>query len=409
MDFARQFHGKKVVDVMGMEHEMEVMMAIHQGYTTESDPLDPLSGTIKDNPLYQEWLKGRETKKADAVTVDAMQSLSKEVRTSILVEELRKKMSKSGGKGSMESSGSTGKKKKNKKKKKGMGNDTFTPATTEQSKRDVRVGQKAPVFKIIPRQAQVDSKPTVNGSAPQEIISRDSTVDITTSESTLNPSSTPHLSIPPVQGASEECSKREGKKFVTLSKNKSTPLSPSSPAPASTTEGMSKKMHVNDGEGRDVSRDASKSVQSSHANKTGDKHKKKFQTSSTCNTKGQVNKDKQPNARYFDPGTSIPPAGSKGRKKGKDADKDNSPQWFIDIPMVKREEGVISIASFNLPSLRRHPSTRAAGGKVKDEHQEGVMRVSMKSESVHGNQDNASSESANIVDVTVAGKKQNVQ
>ena len=63
MDCAKQFHGKKVVDVMGMEHEMEVMMAIHQGYMTERDPLDPLSGTIKDNPLYQEWLKGRETKK----------------------------------------------------------------------------------------------------------------------------------------------------------------------------------------------------------------------------------------------------------------------------------------------------------------------------------------------------------
>ena len=406
MDCAKQFHGKKVVDVMGMEHEMEVMMAIHQGYKTERDPLDPLSGTIKDNPLYQEWLKDRETKKADPVTVDAMQSLSKEVRTSILVEELRKKVNKSVGKGSMESSGNAGKK-KNKRKKKGMGNDiTFPPeTTTEQSRKDVAVEQKAPVFKIIPRQAQVDSRSTVKEYAPQEkIISRDDRIDITTKESILNPSSTPYLSIPSIQVESKKDSKSEGKKFMTLSKNKSTPLSHSSPSLASITEGMSKKMLVNDGEGRDVSQDASNPVQSSHSNKTGDKHKKKFQTSSTCNTKGQVNKDKQLNVRYFDPETSTP-ASSNGTKKEKDADKDNGPQWFIDIPMVKRGEGMINIASFNLPSLRRSPSTRAAGGKVKDEHQEDVMRVSMKSESMHGNQDKVSAESSKIVDVTVAGKK----
>ena len=215
-----------------------------------------------------------------------MQSLSKEVRTSILVEELRKKGNKSVGKGSMESSGNAGKKKK-KRKKKGMGNDiTFPPeTTTEQSRKDVAVEQKAPVFKIIPRQAQVDSRSTVKEYAPQEkIISRDDMIDITTKESILNPSSTPYLPIPPIQVESKKYSKREGKKFMTLSKNKSTPLSHSSPSLASITQDMSKKMLVN-GDGRDVSQDGSNPVQSSHSNKTGDKHKKKFQTSSTCNTK----------------------------------------------------------------------------------------------------------------------------
>ena len=66
---------------------------------------------------------------------------------------------------------------------------------------------------------------------------------------------------------------------------------------------------------------------------------------------------------------------------------------------------MIDIASINLPSLRKSPSTRADGGKVKDEHQEDVMKVSMKSESMHKNQDKVSAESSKIVDVTVAGKK----
>ena len=65
---------------------------------------------------------------------------------------------------------------------------------------------------------------------------------------------------------------------------------------------------------------------------------------------------------------------------------------------------MINIASFNLPSLRRSPSTCAVGVKVKDEDQEDVMRVLMKSESTHGNQGKVSAESSKIVDVTIAGK-----
>ena len=108
----------KVLDGMGMEHEIEVMVAMHQGYTTEPDPVDPLSGTIENNPVYQEWLKNRETEKAEPVTVEAMQSLPKEIKTSALVVELQKRMERSKGKDVAGPDASGGKKKGKKKRRK---------------------------------------------------------------------------------------------------------------------------------------------------------------------------------------------------------------------------------------------------------------------------------------------------
>ena len=178
IEFAKRVHGMKVLDGMGMEHEVEVMVAIHQGYTTEPDPLDPLSGTIKDNTVYQEWLKSRETKKAEPVTVEAMQNLPKEIRTSALVEELRKRMEKGNGKGVVGSELNGGKKKKNKKRK-GKGKESISPPTIVEQPRTQVVGEhKPPVFKIISRQSSMDSKPkdtqstntglSVKESPPQE-------------------------------------------------------------------------------------------------------------------------------------------------------------------------------------------------------------------------------------------------
>lgn len=151
----------KVLDGMGMEYEVEVMVAMHQGYTTEPDPLDPLSGTIESNPRYEEWLKSREARKAEPVTVEAMQNLPKESRTSVLVEELRKRMEGGSGKGVVGSDMSSSKSKKNKKSKKKKGKDVVPPPSlTEQPKMETAAERKPPVvFKIISRHSPVDSKP----------------------------------------------------------------------------------------------------------------------------------------------------------------------------------------------------------------------------------------------------------
>lgn len=456
IEFAKRVHGMKVLDGMGMEYEVEVMVAIHQGYTTQPDPKDPLSGTIEDNPMYQEWLKGRETKRAEPVTVEAMQSLPKETRTSVLVEELRRKMDKNKDKGAIKSDLNGGKKKK-KKKKKGKGKDGSIPppTTIEQPKPEPVNEQKPPVFKIISRRSLADSKPTTMGSNPdestlQQRITSDQpptrgkehvskpkkhvsegTIDTETPTAqpnfALNPSSTPFLPIPTPHTGSTKGDKSGSRKFTTLS-SKSPPLSPTL---TSTTESLT-MMQINDGDGRNRSIAIVKDVSSQETGTTEpsnqdplptdkaiDKPRKKFQSragileaKSDERDEKSTHKDQQHTTRYFSSDTNNPSAGPKGkgskRDKSHDA-KDKNSLWFIDIPEVKEQSGTVNIASFNLPSLRQSHSKGAISGGTSSEHQEVVVTVPVKSEFVHVSQYDSKSEVSspppNIVEKKTTTKK----
>lgn len=454
IEFAKRVHGIKVLDGMGMEYEVEVMVAIHQGYTTQADPKDPLSGTIEDNPLYQEWLKGRETKKADPVTVEAMQNLPKETRTSALVEEVRKKMDKD--KGAIKSDLNGGKKKK-KKKKKGKGKDGNVPPSTtiEQPKPQPVIEQKPQVFKIISRRSLAESKPTTIGSNSNEPTLQQNIISdqpvgqekapvskpkkhaipegIAGAEtptehpnSALNPSSTPFPAITTPQSGTPKVDKSGSKKFMTLS-SKSPTLSPTL---ASTTESLAKvKIDDKDDKSHSIAIVKNESPQKAEpsnqapppplpptTDKAIDKPKKKSPTKAVIpETKRDERddkstpKDKQHTTRYYSSDTNNPSKGSKGKKKGKGPTKvtshdvkDKDSLWFIDIPEVKQQSGAAKIASFNLPSLRQtHSKSAISREMTSGEHQEVVVMVPVKSDFIPSTQHSSKSEASSLPPNTV--------
>ena len=127
---------------------------------------------------------------------------------------------------------------------------------------------------------------------------------------------------------------------------------------------------------------------------SGDRNRASPGRKATNNSKLHPSKDKPHTTRYFGSDTKDSSADPKGKTKrsAKDTSRDTQDKdtmWFIDVPSVDEQRGVVNIASFNLPSLRQEQAKSAADSRAKVEYQEVVVTVPVRSDFVNSRQDDA--------------------